>query len=209
MAVEWHSQMGQDKDAWDYNNQRQNGFFVEVGAWDGIKFSNTFTLEHHHGWNGILIEPMAEYFTQLVQNRPTAQCSESLLWSESGVIKEFLVSSNCDPNDTTISMLSGIVDTLDRQRHSKWEHRLLKTKTLTEELDYWEAPYNIDYLSLDTEGSELEILKGLDFGRYRPNFISVEHNHKAGPRKAIGDYLTAKGYRFLRDNHCDDYYGLV
>ena len=81
----------------------------------------------------------------------------------------------------------------------------MKTKTLTEILDYFNAPKYIDYLSLDTEGTELEILKGLDMNKYTIGYISVEHNYTE-LRQYIHEYLLSKNYIYSRWNRFDDEY---
>lgn len=82
---------------------------------------------------------------------------------------------------------------------------ILKTKTLTEILDESNAPKYIDYLSLDTEGTELEILKGLDFSKYVIGYISIEHNFRP-LRNELRNYLQKNGYIFSRWNRFDDEY---
>ena len=80
----------------------------------------------------------------------------------------------------------------------------MRTKTLTEVMDEHKAPRYIDYLSLDTEGSELEVLKGIDFKKYIFGYITVEHNLKEPIRSEIREFLYSKGYVFSRWNRFDD-----
>jgi class 3 adenylate cyclase len=81
------------------------------------------------------------------------------------------------------------------------------TVSLTELLDEHRAPRRIDFLSIDTEGSELEILQGFDFTRYDVRIIVVEHNHTAR-REAIHGLLTGNGFRrkFETCSKQDDWY---
>ena len=100
---------------------------------------------------------------------------------------------------------SGIKNDMDHKRKTI-KSFTFKTKTLTKVLNDNNAPSNIDYLSLDTEGSELKILKGLDFDKYKINYINVEHNYKEPRRKEIKKLLLSKGYKYLGENKWDDIY---
>ena len=82
----------------------------------------------------------------------------------------------------------------------------VETITLNDILDENEAPLFIDYLSLDTEGTELEILKSVDLNKYTFGLIDVEHNYLEPERTNIRDFLTSKGYSFKIDNMWDDQY---
>ena len=83
----------------------------------------------------------------------------------------------------------------------------VQTVSLNDLLAHWRAPRRIDYLSIDTEGSELDILAHFDFEAYEIRLITVEHNHTA-LRQPIHDFLVAKGYRrkFEKLSNVDDWY---
>jgi len=68
------------------------------------------------------------------------------------------------------------------------------------------APLFIEFMSLDTEGSELHILKGVDLSRYTFGYMAIEHNHESEKRAAIRSYLEANGYVHIRENVVDDDY---
>jgi len=82
----------------------------------------------------------------------------------------------------------------------------LKTTTFNELLDKCKAPLFIDYLSLDTEGSELEILTSVDLNKYTFGLIDVEHNYREPTRSKIRELLTSHGYEYIRENRWDDCY---
>lgn len=84
----------------------------------------------------------------------------------------------------------------------------VETRTLNSMLKAADAPFQIDYLSLDTEGSELEVLQGVDLEKYRFGFITVEHNWVEPKRTQIKQLLESNGYLYLRENKFDDYYTL-
>ena len=81
------------------------------------------------------------------------------------------------------------------------------TISLGDLLNFYKAPREIDYLSIDTEGSEYEILSAFDFAKYKIKIITVEHNWTDN-RKKIFDLLLSNGYQQVHDNatHCDDWY---
>jgi len=194
----YKSQIGQDKYISEhiFNNKR-NGFFIELGATDGIEFSNTYYFEKELDWNGLVIEPNPNYKEQLDKNRSCYKAYE-LVYSKQGLNKNFSIINYPE--------LSGINNYLGNIGKGKVTENInLKTITLTELLDNINAPKYIDYLSLDTEGTELEILKGLDMKKYKIRYIRVEHNY--GPlRGEIQNYLLSRNYFYSRWNKFDDEY---
>lgn len=199
---ESYSQLGQDLAVVRHYQGMREGFFVEVGAYDGIALSNTYLLETQYAWSGICIEPIPEKYEKLVKNRK-AICSNKALYSMSGLELVF--------DNATDAMLSGISSHIDCHKHivnrSK-KQITVETLTLTDLLDQHNAPKFIEYMSLDTEGSELEILRGLDFNRYQFGLIDLETNYVEPRRSQIRHLLTSNGYDFLRQNQFDDVYVL-
>ena len=196
--MDYKSQIGQDKYVCEHIfSNKKNGFFIELGAADGLIHSNTYYMEKELDWDGICIEPAPKYKDALIKNR---NCKKWFcpVFSSSGKDVEFSV--------VDCGELSGISNYLGNIGNFKVEDKvILKTKTLTEILDESNAPKYIDYLSLDTEGTELEILKGLDFSKYLIGYISIEHNYKP-LRHELRNYLHGKGYVFSRWNRFDDEY---
>jgi FkbM family methyltransferase len=195
--MEWQSQIGQDKYIIEHIfNYKKNGYFIELGATDGKNLSNTYCLEKNFNWDGICIEPNPIYHEKLKQQR-SCNLDFSPVFSESGKKVKFTVADE----------YSGISDYIAKGLYvyNNKEEIELETKTLTQILDDHNAPSYIDYMSLDTEGTELEILKGLDFNKYKIGYISVEHNHKI-QRWQIMNYLLQHGYTYSRWNRFDDEY---
>jgi len=192
------SQFGQDKHVINIFNNKQNGFFVEVGAYDGVSMSNTYLLEHQYGWKGICIEPNPTYFSQLVTNRPNCINLSCAVFNENDKQMKFI--------DDKSGGCSGFVET---NTHTHILHNpviTVTTKKLTTILEEANAPRFIEFLSLDTEGSEYEILNSHDFDKYTFGYICVEHNFIDSNRKKIRNLLESKGYMFYRQNHVDDDY---
>lgn len=196
---ESYSQFAQDLNVLRYFGHKTHGFFVELGAGDGKDLSNTLLLERDYGWRGVLIEPNPSHLPSLLALRRNACISSGLCFSEAGRLVEF----------TFADHLSGISDSITRYTDIlKNGNRttLMTTTTLTRVLDECKAPALIDYLSLDTEGSELEILRGVDFSRYNFLYITVEHNHVEPQRSLLRQFLEGKGYQWYRQNNVDDDY---
>ena len=165
-----YSQLGQDLHVLKIYNNKKNGYFVEIGASDGINLSNTFLLEKQYEWKGICIEPIPEKYNELIVNRKCI-CENVSVYNESDIEVEFAIAENNN-------LLSGIYKHVNHHKHIVDENKIIinsKTKTLTDILDKNNSPKFIDYLSVDTEGSEFEILRGINFEKYQFGFSS---NHR-------------------------------
>ena len=181
---------------------RKGGYFVEFGACDGLYLSNTLLLERKFGWTGLLAEPARRYHEALRRNRG---CAVDLrcVYSRSGETVSFR--ETAVEGLSTLTRLTGS-DSLAKQRE-EGEDYSVETISLNDLLDLHNAPATIDYLSLDTEGSEYEILEAFDFSRRRISVITVEHNHTPSrrPIRAIvaqHDYVNF----FPRLSEVDDWF---
>lgn len=188
-----YSQIQQDLIALMITNQMSNGYFVEFGAASGTSGSNTYLLEKTYGWNGIVCEPARVYRSDLDKSR-SCNIDYRCVYSSSGLEVDFLESKT--------SMLSTILgyeqqDSLSKDRKIS---RLYKVQTvsLNDLLHEYNAPKHINYMSVDTEGTELEILSNLNFSKYSFDFLSIEHNSEVQENE-IERLLSANGYvRVLR-----------
>lgn len=182
--------------------EKTGGYFVEFGATNGVDSSNSYLMETRYDWNGILAEPGRIWHKQLKQNR-RCRIDERCVWRVSGAHVEF--NQVVEPELSTIHAYS---DT-DRYRHSRTtgDKYAVETISLNDLLRQHGAPAEIDYLSIDTEGSEFDILSAFDFDRYRINIVTCEHNFTEA-RDKICALLTSKGYvrKFLAFSQNDDWY---
>lgn len=182
---------------------KKQGFFVEFGASNGLDFSNSFLLENDFGWSGILVEPARIWHEALRRNRPKAIIEESCVWRISDSLMIF--NQTIDGNLSTLDAFSSSDSHRElRQSGNKYE---VRTISLTDLLDKYSAPKTIDYLSIDTEGSEFEILNAFDFDRYSFSMITCEHNYTPA-RDKIHKLLTSKGYvrKYEELSLWDDWY---
>lgn len=198
------SELHQDIFALAMNNFELDGYFVEIGAANGISLSNTYMLEKHFRWRGILVEPAKANKRELIRNRSNCHISFECIWDESNLNLLF--------KETEDSLaLSTVKDLADLDLHSKSrkfsKHYKVKTETINDLLMRFDAPKKINYLSIDTEGSEFRILSKLDFEKYKFNVITVEHNY-TDQRVKLHNLLSTNGYQrvFEELSDYDDWY---
>jgi FkbM family methyltransferase len=180
----------------------RGGVFVECGAADGVSGSNSYMLETRYGWRGLLVEPARSWHADLAKNR---RC----------LIDHRCVTDRTGDRALFRDCAERPLSTLEHYRRSdrfgqmreRAERYEVDTVSLNDLLDQ-HGLAEVDYLSVDTEGSELMILQALDFGRFRPRLITVEHNHEPRRRAALFDLLSGCGYRRRYEalSQFDDWY---
>jgi FkbM family methyltransferase len=170
--------------------EKREGFFVEFGATNGIVNSNTWLLEKKYGWRGILAEPNPFWHPALAQNR-SATIDYRCLSSTSARKVRFLTTDAVDPE------LSGVAEFAGGDHfvgvRSEGVEIEVETISLNQLLSDHDAPLTIDYMSIDTEGSEYDILQSFDFSRHIIELISVEQNRET--EAAIEALLARQGYQ--------------
>lgn len=183
---------------------KQNGYFVDFGATNGKDISNTWILEKVFGWTGILAEPGKNWHEDLFRNR-NCHIDTHCVWRETGPVLTF--------NETPVPDLSCIDEF---SSHDMWARSRVAGKrysvdtiSLVDLLDKYNAPRVIDYLSIDTEGSEFDILSTFDFDKYQFRVITCEHNYTP-QRESIYQLLTSNGYvrKYVEISNVDDWYVL-
>lgn len=195
------SQLGQDLWVLEYFQYKRNGFFVEFGATDGVLLSNTYLLEKQFGWKGICAEPNANFFEQLVNNRGVT-VSNSCIGRKTGEVVKFVFA------DEYGGIESFVKEGEHKEKVSAYENSgevaSLTTISLHEFLIKNNAPRTIDYLSVDTEGSEFSILEYFPFDEWNIKTITIEHNFEP-QRELIFKLLVANGYTRI-EQQWDDWY---
>jgi FkbM family methyltransferase len=168
------------------------GYYVEIGAFDGRKKNSTITLEKA-GWDGICVEPTPSSYEQLVKNR-SCRCENVAIWKENTEI-DFITYAS-DP------AWNGIKETLDGyhlNRIHKSETIKVKTKTWND----LNLPSTVDYLQIDVEGAELEIMNCIDWGNQKITYICMEDNGSKSGDKTYYNYMKNLGYRCIVQQHVD------
>ncbi|MFN8790911.1 MAG: FkbM family methyltransferase [Bdellovibrionales bacterium] len=165
-------------------------YFVEFGAVDGIWGSNSLLFEKRFGPNGVIAEPNPRYKDILHRNRKCKielRCVHSI--------------SNSQVTFTDVEdapELSTMTQYHSADKHSskrKGSQHTVETVTLMDMLEFHRAPHEMGYLSIDTEGSEFEILKNFNFNRYRFKVVTIEHNHDAVKIDKLVTLLQGFGYK--------------
>ncbi|HEV7441136.1 MAG TPA: FkbM family methyltransferase [Steroidobacteraceae bacterium] len=197
--LESKSQLGQDLFAFAQRGCKTNGFFVEFGATNGVHLSNSYLLEQL-GWRGILAEPARSWHAALKTNRRCA-IETRCVWRDS--VSELAFLEAVDAEFSTLAAYKS----KDRNQRTQAVSYKVKTISLLDLLREHDAPQMIDYLSIDTEGSELQILQAFDFSRYNIGIITCEHNYTAD-RDEIKALLEAHGFdrKYEEYSQFDDWY---
>lgn len=185
------------------------GYFVELGANDGVTQSNSLYFEKHRGWRGVLVEPAPQNFLKCRQNRSGRNSIYCAACVSFDCDQEFVRIAYSNLMSTPISLET---DIQDPRAHARLGDRFLGhgetmfefgavARPLNALLQDAGAPRQIDFLSLDVEGAELEVLKGVDHEAFRFKFILVECRDFT----KLNAYLESKGYRFVEKLSSQDY----
>ena len=204
----YQSQYGQDRFLNEtFFKNRTNGVFLDIGAHDGKTLSNTFFFEKALNWKGLCIEPHPKVFSQLKENR-NCLLVEGCAWNEdttkkfrmiegysemlSGLVDSYHPSHVDRSNAEVSSMNQTVTDIEDRCYDI---NKLLIDNNLT----------SIDFMSIDIEGGELEVLKCIDYKEVKINIILAENNYKD---QNLRSFLESKGYGFIGELAIDDVFVL-
>lgn len=180
----------------------KDGFFIEAGAHDGIFQSNTADLEKNNNWNGFLIEPSFDAYINCVKNRPKSKCFNLALTSEEYFIKKKTIYGDFDGNPMSgvmawrsgFSIKENIINFFNSFKSNKIKS--INCVPLQLLLDLFNVK-KIDFLSLDVEGYEYEVLKGINLNISRPKFMLIEVRNIQ--KQKIFNLLEKANYIFLEN----------
>lgn len=184
------SQNGEDLVLWRFFEGKRDGFFVEIGAFDGVSFSNTYFFEAV-GWSGILVEAVPEMIAAARQHRPFSRCVHAVVGSAVGRSRFHVV--NGPGGVATLSFSEADELHRDRVRKEGGSIREIQVPLQTLDAILGEVDAPIDFISIDVEGGELEVLKGFSLDKYQPRVLVVEDN-SAGRDTRVREWLGARGY---------------
>ena len=167
---ETSSQLSQDLFVIYFTGGKKDGFFLEIGACNGFKLSNSLVLEKH-GWKGIVSEPNPIWHNKLINRK--CIISKKAVFSKSGLKLKF-------KSVEKYPELSGLKQYFEKDNNHEFRNNAntieVETISLNDLIKENASENNIDYISIDTEGSEYEILKNFNFKKYNVEIITVEHN---------------------------------
>lgn len=182
-------------------DSKREGYFVDFGATNGTTMNNSLILERYFDWTGIVAEPNPTFHDNLARAR-NCNISHKCVHSTTGDTMEFLMAAR-----PMFSRLAAASDGLTFEEGGVEERITVETITLNDLLDAYAAPEVVDFISIDTEGSELDIMANFDFGPRHVRLFAIEHNHEAR-RDHILELMTEKGYvrRLPELSKFDDWY---
>jgi len=204
LAERSRSQLRQDLFVLHELGFKRGGYFVEFGAADGLAHSNTYLLETDFGWTGILAEPARVWQEALRQNRSCAIDSRCV-WNSTGQALEFREAP--EPELSSLKRTAELDHHAARRTGAGVHAYQVESVSLRDLLTRHGAPRVVDYLSIDTEGSEYEVLRAFDFEHGAPRVITCEHNGTE-QRETIHRLLQGHGYcrKFTGLSQWDDWY---
>jgi len=170
-----------------------DGFFIEIGAYDGLTYSNTLYFEKSKNWKGICVEPIPSIFEKLKKNR-TCECIQGCIYKSKGEIELTHI-------DGQSEMLTGITVNHNNLHKNRIENEInkfggeikihkVKTYKLTDILNDRKISH-VNYCSIDVEGSELDVLNSIDFSQITFDVLTIENNYKD---EKIDKYLAENDY---------------
>jgi FkbM family methyltransferase len=175
--IEFYSQPATMQDQWvvEKTEGRVGGYYVEIGAHDGKRHSNTLTLEQSFGWKGLLVEPNPNLFEKLVSSRSHArnQFADVAIGPSNKSGENFALGDAYGGLTRYMSQ-----QWLDGHEFHQSPITQVDTITLQSLFEAYKVPEYIDYLSLDVEGAELAILESFfkchHSRHYRIRYMTVE-----------------------------------
>lgn len=208
-TLKYYSQFGEDYLLWEFFEHKLEGFFVDIGAFDGVHLSNSYSFELQ-GWNGICVEPHPVYFDYCRNSRPNSYCvNAACVGDETKQHVEFL--------SEEMGLLSGIGFNREADVRQRYAKRGLnfegfkKVEIPAVTIDNLLAAYlpesvAIDFISIDVEGTETDVLDGLDLNLYQPRVLIIETN-TPDFKQVIDRYLSqAGGYMCARSLAVNTFY---
>lgn len=158
------------------------GYYVDVGANNGIFISNTFAL-YRAGWRGMCVEPNPEAFAKLKSNRSQDVCLNVAVGAEPGVLQ--------------LNWQEGITEGsfIDNAASAGGPKSTVEVRTLGSLLKAHDVPADFDLLSIDVEGYEMNVLKGLAWESFRPHIIILEYNAGGTVNNEAVEFVLEKNYR--------------
>ena len=179
--------------------QEKKGHFLDLGANDGITLSNTHQLALN-GWSGVCVEPAPTAFNKLknlYKDNSSIECLEVAVGEKNGIMTLYDSNEHLGKGDT--SLLSTLIPSeIDRwkgtQKFNPIEVKVINVEKLMETV----KNNNFDFISIDCEGVDYEILKNIDFNKIDCKLVCVETNSKEVDK--FINYLTKYNFKIIHQN---------
>ena len=198
------SQLFQDLFVLNELNYKKNGFFVEIGAADGKYLSNTYMLEKKFSWDGLVVEPAKVWESELNKHRKCL-ISNDCVYSKTG--EKIIFNQTEKPEFSRANVENIYSDSHEDLRNINNSTYEVTTIDINDLFEKYNLPNSIDYLSIDTEGTEYEILKNLNFQKFEFSILTIEHNFTPN-REKIFSLLNNNGYERVQEkfSKIDDWF---
>lgn len=186
------SQIFQDLLVLYYTKNKKSGFFIEIGAGNGIDLSNSYLLEKKFKWTGIICEPNTKLQKKIKKFRSAKLIKNPITKKNTRTVNFY---ENKDPYQSSIIRTNNF-------------NKILKINSLSLNCLLKNFNKEIDYISIDTEGNELEILKNFNFKKYKVKIFTIEHNFNIIKRKKILEIMKKNEYVRIHKSisYMDDWY---
>jgi FkbM family methyltransferase len=195
----FYSMQGEDCLLWKLLGDVGDGFYIDVGAFDGVHLSNSYTFEHLR-WRGLCVEAHPDTFALLRQRRPGAICVHGACVGDP---QQTLVAFNAEP----CGLLSGLQPLDEKSIQRRYAERgrafegfqtlRVPAMTLADLLaEHGLTAQPITFLSVDVEGTEIDVLRGLDLAQHRPRVVVAEANSDDHEEALIGLLCGEHGYHY-------------
>jgi FkbM family methyltransferase len=181
------SQNGEDLLLWNFFGRKKSGFYVDVGAYDGVGFSNSYFFEAI-GWSGVLVEAVPDLYRAAVAARRHSRVVHAAAGSRPGSIALTVVEG-----DRGVATLSSATPDRERIAREGGRTREVEVPLLTLDAILADVHEPIDFVSIDVEGGELEVLGGFDLERFAPRVLIIEDNSNGADRR-VSEHLARHGY---------------
>jgi len=177
----------------NYFNNKKGGIVVDIGAADGITSSNSYKLITEFDWEGILVEPLSQfyqYLQALYANNNKVTTYHNAVDSQRGEAKLWL-----NPDLATQPGYSSLSSRV-AQLHQMKSFQTVKTLTFND----LALPQKIDFLTIDAEAKDWDIIKAIDFDFYEIELLLCEKSFEDLSKK-IYDFMIQKNYRVVYNNN--------
>lgn len=205
MIEQYFSQFQQDKFINEvvFSNKRK-GFFIDIGAHDGITINNSIFFERYRNWSGVCIEPNPNVYDKLSKNRKALSINKCIGKENKKVIFTQITGYS--------EMLSGVTDKYHPNHIKRIDDLILKKGDLKTEIEVEMITLDtiseinnksIDFISIDTEGNEFDIVSSINFEALDVKCLVIENNYNDN---RINEYLHSHNFKFFYKLDADDVY---
>ena len=200
--MRFYSQKGEDSILWEFFKNRRSGTYVDIGAMDGLRNSNTYYFEKL-GWSGMCVEAHPKYAGLCRKNRPGSINIYAAVGSQVKQFTEFCASpfgaASCIKAINTKRICT-------KNNQNIRELKIIRVPMVTMNfLLQLHGITSVDYVSVDVEGTEIDVLRGFNLERYKPRLVILEHNFLVNIRN-MRKYMHQKGYHFARSIRINSFY---